>query len=706
MNLNTLKQLIRHYGVGWIAYRVWKSTSEKLGYWKFKLPSKPWSHFGDRQFVTKSDWGSVDEFFQWRQGQGAQFFFSPDTIDEKRESLCRMDPNPDWPQQTQERIETGEFPYFGSCWFSLGAKPDWFLNPYTGKRGLDDGHFSQINEFGFGDVKAIWEASRFGFVFPLVRSYARTGDERCPERFWELLEHWMQSNPPYQGMNWKCGQEASLRFLAAVFGLFAMSNSSTLTLDRLGQFVQFAAATGNRVEKHIHYAISQKNNHGISEAVALWSIGVLFPEIKHADRWKKVGQSVLVQLCRELIYEDGAFSQHSANYHRLVLHLLAWTQRLADVNQIQLDPVITNGFQRATDFIRGLSVGSQGQVPRYGNDDGALILPLNHCDYFDFRPVIQLCHTLVHGRTVLEAGPWDEDLFWFGVSPEPSSPFVPPRTSGRQSWPNGGYHRIQHGQTSVFVRAGEFQHRPTQSDMMHVDLWWKGHNIALDPGTYSYNGEQHWKNIPLMDSRHHNTVTVDGREPEQKISKFLLLPWNRAQRVQPRHATKVLAMEWKRTMASGLEDPVTHHRAVFCLPDDAVGVLDAVWSAGSHQYELGWLLCGPGNPPSTSPGRVKICSEAGEYWLQIGSNQSIQTDELSGCPDSARGWFAPRYLDRQPARSCLTRGNGNNLVFISIFAPLETTVRKYAGIPLAQPENPTCLLDSDLMTTIIKTSQA
>lgn len=601
------------------------------------------------------------------------------------------------------RIRKGEFPYFSSRWIDVGFPPNWTLNPYSGKSAPNNGHFSQINEFGFGDVKAIWETSRFGFVFYLARGYARTGNDQFAETYWELLENWMETNSPYEGINWKCGQESGLRFLAAAFGLFVFSRSSATTPERLNRFSRLAAATANRIDKHIAYAISQKNNHGISEAVALWSIGILFPELKHSDAWQAKGLKVLVQLCDELIYEDGAFSQHSVNYHRLVLHLLAWSIRLAEANSIQLPHSIVDSFRRATRFVSALIAGNDGQVPRYGNDDGAKILALNHCDYFDFRPLVQLCHTIAYGQRSFEAGPWDEDLFWFGISIKKSEVAEQPMSPGRKSFPNGGIHRIHLENTTAFVRGGKFRHRPTQSDQMHVDIWWNGHNIAIDPGTYSYNGEDDWREIPLMKNQFHNSVLVDGKEPEQQVSKFLLLPWNDTVRVIPKKQPKFLAMEWSRKLNFGLEHSVEHHRAVSVLPNDVLVVLDGLWSRGEHLYQLNWLLGEKDwDLQDKLQGKLRLQIDSSDYYVHVRGNGKTELDCATGVEGSARGWFAPHYLERQPTLSCQLTTQGRNVLFFSLFSSREPQLARLDSMPFPSISEPECLLDSGFISQINK----
>ena len=712
MKLSTLKLIVRHFGAGWVGFRIWKSVSEKLGYWKFKLPSQSWSHFDSEKFISagnRSDYESAEEFFDQRLRRGIQFFFDPSSIDASRQWLCSLDPEPEWAQETAERIDRGEFRFFSSRWINIGKLPNWFLNPYDDLSAPNDQHFSEINEFGFGDVKTIWEASRFGFVFRLARSFARTGDGQCAETYWRLLENWMDANPPYQGINWKCGQESGLRFLAAVFGLHVFSKCPATNVERIKRFTQMAAATGNRIEKHISYAISQKNNHGISEAVTLWTIGTLFPEFKQSRRWQAKGLAVLKQLCLELIYEDGAFSQHSANYHRLVLHLLCWIFRLAEVNNVQLDSQVLEKFKQATHFIESLLNDATGSPPRYGADDGALILALNHCDYFDYRPVVQLSRTICKQPTRFAQGCWNENLFWFGLATcettdqsktEAVSSYR--ESVSLKSFPHGGIHRLENEQTTASIRAGSYRHRPAQSDLMHVDISWRGQSVAIDPGTYSYNGNQHWKNIPFMLNHQHNSIIIDSIEPETCVSKFMLLPWNEAELVSEHHSEQAVGIEWQRTVSHHLAASVVHHRALIVLPGNVALVLDGLWSQQPHEYTINWLLGGKLDSFEEPLGKLSIKLQDEPYCVEVKCSHTTNSNFVIGDPETARGWFSPRYLELEPATSLRTNASGKNLAFQTSFGPAGHHLVGQTMLPLPESNTPYSLLNADCVQEILK----
>ena len=158
---------------------------------------------------------------------------------------------------------------------SLGFPPAWQTNAYTGEVVPSSQHWSRLADFGFGDIKHVWELSRFSWVYPLVRAYARDRDRVHAETFEVLLEDWMEKNPPNLGPQWKCGQEVAIRLMAVLWGAFGLPVNS-----RVRESVRrLAWVSGERIEGNIEYALQQYNSHGLSEAAGLWSIGLLFPDV-------------------------------------------------------------------------------------------------------------------------------------------------------------------------------------------------------------------------------------------------------------------------------------------------------------------------------------------------------------------------------------------------------------------------------------------
>src|SRR5690606_3787232 len=98
------------------------------------------------------------------------------------------------------------------------------------------------------------------------------------------LADWLAANPPYRGPNWKCGQESSLRLLHLA--------AAAIVLDQSGRplpgLLDLVALSLRRIAPTRAYAIAQNNNHGTSEAAALFVGGSWLAAAGRAEgaRWQ------------------------------------------------------------------------------------------------------------------------------------------------------------------------------------------------------------------------------------------------------------------------------------------------------------------------------------------------------------------------------------------------------------------------------------
>ena len=196
--------------------------------------------------------------------------------------------------------------------------------------------------------------------------------------------------------------------LAWCFGLYAFKNSASSTPTRLAQLTQLVAAQTERVYANIDFAISTRGNHAISEAFGIWLAGTLFPELKQAESYRALGREILEREAQIHIFRDGTYSMYSLNYHRFILHVYFLAMRLGELNQDRFSDSLYQSISRSLDFMAQLVEPSSGGMPVYGSNDGALVCPLDTCDFTDFRPTLQAGWFLVHRKRLLDAGAWDE----------------------------------------------------------------------------------------------------------------------------------------------------------------------------------------------------------------------------------------------------------------------------------------------------------
>jgi hypothetical protein len=504
-----------------------------------------------------------------------------------------------------ERILAGNLPFFGQLSFACEFPPRWFQNPANGQTVSPELPWTQMRfaSPAYGDLKFILEPSRFLFVYPLLRAYALTSDERFPQSFWNAIEDWAHRSPPMAGPLWICGQECSLRILAWSFALHGFIHSPSTTPERVALLISMIAAHAWRTAQTLGYARSQRSNHLISEAVGLWTAGTLYPELREAQVWRNLGAHLLHEAVLDQITPEGVSQQHSFNYQRMILHLLLWTLRLAEIHGAPIHEDIRVRTQSAFDFMRSWVDPTSGLAPNYGSDDGSLIFPLAHAAYRDYRPLLQL-GAAVLDRPSLPPGPSDETALWFGVKSVPvaktAAVSIPPARTG--------YFRLGDENSWALIRAGHYTRRPFQADQLHVDLWCRGINLARDAGTYLYNGPAPWNN-GLAGTTVHNTVTIDHRDQMRRAGRFLWIDWAQASGRISSSAGQVFADHFEGEHDGYKSLGVKHRRTVQWLAGAGWVILDDIEGAGEHDARLHWLA--PDLPYEFSEAPFQVAFKAG-----------------------------------------------------------------------------------------------
>lgn len=661
--------LWRYFGASWLAYRLGYALRIHSGWLRHQIPSTSWERQPLCKFLTDTSLAEPDLYLDWRKKHSTKFLFDPANRLAFQSYFERWDLDHNNPCQIAEGLLGGVFRYFSHISIQVGRPPSWHQNPFTGQSLPPDLHWSQIDDSDYGDIKVIWDLSRFGFVYTLVRAYWRTGDERYPELFWQLIEDWQRHNLPQQGANWKCGQEISFRALAWCFGLYGFLYSPATTAGRVVVLAQMLAVSGRRIEANFNYALSQRNNHGVSEGMGLWTIGFLFPEFRSSSRWLRKGREVLEHLGRDLIYDDGSFSQHSANYQRLVLHNYLWVLRLGELNAQPLSQGLYERVKQAGIFLYQAQDESSGCLPCFGHNDGSLVISLNNCDYRDFRPVIQATSVLTSNVRCYQDGPWDEDLLWL-LGPQALQVTVNSTERNDFQAKFGGFYTLRSRSGFTFTHCGAYCHRPAHADMLHVDIWWRGQNIALDPGTYSYNAPPPWSN-PFSNTSVHNVVTVDGRDQMERVGRFLWLPWIKGTASKCQRSTRKLLAYWEgeHDGYQRLPQPVRVRRGILQLEDEYWLILDQLDSDQEHTYRLHWLFPDLLQYWNEETGKIVLETPHGKYSVQIFSSGESTYTLVSASDQSPRGWQSPYYYHREPALSvdCTVRAKSH--LFYTLFGP-------------------------------------
>jgi hypothetical protein len=225
----------------------------------------------------------------------------------------------------------------------------------------------------------------------------RKGDAAAHERLERWLADWCERNPPYRGPNWKCGQEASMRVMHLAMAAVMLGQVDSVAPGLL----ELVRLHLQRIEPTLRYAMAQDNNHGTSEAAALFIGGSWLSRkgVAAGARWAALGRKWLENRAARLITLDGTFSQYSVTYHRVMLDTFCmvevWRRRLA---LAAFSGQMAVFMQAATRWLYVMTRPENGDAPNLGANDGARLLQLTDTDYRDFRPSVQLAAALFWGQ--------------------------------------------------------------------------------------------------------------------------------------------------------------------------------------------------------------------------------------------------------------------------------------------------------------------
>lgn len=563
-----------------------------------------------------------------------------------------------------DEIIAGKFRMFGGEPVELKLTFDQPLHHWT---AYETGKIPVPNsQFPNPDIKFVWEPARFGWAYTLGRAYHLTQNKTYAETFWKYFEIFTDANPPNLGPHWMNGQEVAIRLMALVWadGVFRMAAASSA--ERCARLAISVAEHAARILPTLLYARAQNNNHLITEAAGLYTAGLVLPDHPQASKWRNLGWRWFNWAFRRQISDYGEYIQHSVNYHRVMLQIALWVDAIKDVEWLRLT---FRSLGRATHWLFSMLDPASGRTPNLGANDGALILPLSETPYNDFRPTVQAA-ARAFLRFQMPSGIWDEMSLWLGLGEHEkaykSDMYLADHPRGRESW--------------AYLRAGQFRSRLGHMDQLHLDLWWRGLNITQDAGTYLYNADLPWDN-PLVSSRVHNTVTVDGRDQMTRGGRFMTLDWF------PAYSKSIVdtdesVLRCVKAWHMGYRD-VKHERTVTVYIDEHWVVQDKLTSKKQHTYRLHWLLPdwewevenreqGVGINLKSPRGKILLVLQTDPQPSNLHSLFSIVRvgEVVFGERDAQpfEGWVSPTYGTKIPALSlALEIPNMSNIRLLTEF---------------------------------------
>lgn len=580
-------QFFQNMGLRYTAYRLWHELEKRFGILKRRHPTAP----EQREYITLA---------AWREATPVFFFNGKDVP-------VKSDPQESLQKRVAE-MKAGRFVFFSREVMDLGVDYDWVTNPQTGYRYDIKKHWSEIEDFSkeSGDIKYVWEKARFSFLTDLIRYDHHFQEDQSEFVFGEILD-FIEKNPINRGPNYRCSQETSLRILHWTLALYYYKDSDALTEGRFQTIMHSIYWQLHHVYHHINFSrIAVRNNHAITETLMLYLSGLLFPFFPKAAKWSKEGKKWFEEEVEYQIYPDGTFLQFSMNYHRVVVQLLTWGLRLADLHGDMLAPVVRERAAMSLHFLRTSQDPVSGELPNYGNNDGALFFKWTEDDYRDYTSQLNDLSAVVNGSV----SQLQESQGWYGYKELAVKETPIPMLN---TFKHGGYYILQEEDSKTFIRCGAYKDRPSQSDNLHLDLWMDGINYLWDTGTYKYNTEKELVDY-FTGCEGHNTLSLAGQNQMLRGSRFIWFHWIKQAQGRWGESEASYLFNGEITAFGQLKKNIKHKRTVEKMKNKNLWkITDSVTNADSFEKSIYWHI----NPEVASQVLIECKTESGDVLIPL-----------------------------------------------------------------------------------------
>lgn len=631
---------------------------------------------------SSNEWGrSTTTFVEHLRTRSQPRFFP--SFQSKDETL--RDLRDCWPNVATEiigsatRILEGRFHLLGLRDLDLGKRIDWHLEPTSDKR-TPLSHWSLLNYLDAsvaGDKKITWELNRHQYFSTLGRAYWLTGDEQYAEAFVSHIVSWMDDNPPKLGINWASSLEIAFRSIAWLWAIEFFKNSHALTPSILLRIVKFLKLNASHLETYLSTYFSP-NTHLTGEALGLFYIGLMLPELKDSDRWRTQGLRILVSQLPRHVQADGVYFEQSSYYHRYTADFYTHLTILLRENGLSLPDQLEPKLNLLLDHLMYIT-RPDGTTPFFGDDDGGRLVMLDNRPANDFRPVLSTGAVLFNrpdykfvAQTVAEETIWL--LGSKGVKAfEEISAHPPVKES--VAFDEGGYYVVRDDWSSesnylLFDCGphGTDNCGHAHADALAIEIAALGKTILVDPGTFTYTGSSEMRDW-FRSSVAHNTLTIDGQSSSISAGPFSWKTTTHCKRLEWLDHPRFTYVSGRHSGYQRLTKPGTHTRSILFLKRDYWLIRDQIEVTGTHDLDL-WFHFESGTSP-------EIQSEEGRSWVsQHDGERGLNIISFPG--DTWRKeeqWLSHCYGEKTRAPVCVLSSPVNGSFEINTFLlPYDTSL--------------------------------
>lgn len=435
----------------------------------------------------------------------------------------------------------------------------------------------------------------------------------------ELLQRWLEENPPGGGIGWD-PYPTSLRIVNWVkwrlrpSGQRETAEATELGSDSAntevgnggasaesnaigpGDMQESLAVQARWLRRRLEYHLL--GNHLLANAKALIFAGCFF-EGGEADRWRRRGERLLRRELDEQILPDGGHFERSPMYHAIVLEDLLDLINLDRANPESINAELLKGIRARLPAMLEFLAGAchpDGEIAFF--NDAAMGMAPAPAKIFDYAQ-----------RLGIE---WTES----------SDPI--------RYWPDSGLVRLEADDAVLLMDVGpvgpDYLPGHAHADSLSFELSLFGQRVLVNSGTsvYGKGPQRHAERSTAA----HNTVEIDGENSSEVWGGFRVArrAFTRDVEVGRTPGGKLFVEGWHDGYARLKGRPI--HRRRIELSDDGLSCKDSI--RGGYEEAVAYFHLHPfvrGNPETGTQGLFTLGADRQLDWIVDGGQAAIIDDQ-------------------------------------------------------------------------------
>jgi hypothetical protein len=412
-----------------------------------------------------------------------------------------------------------------------------------------------------------YNLNRFPWWSTLGQAYWATGNEKYAQEWMAQMLDWTADElapvlgSPNTGPTWRTIEQGIRTAGSWMDAYYYFLGSPSLTPEAHCAFVKSFVEHAQQLRRMTVDYPEHGGNWVTMECNGLAHIGVMFPEFRDAEDWRKVAYDRLAMELDRQVYPDGAQMELTTGYHQVARGNF----------KAALDPLIRNGLP--------LPDGYMAKLERMYRYNLAAMMPTGHLPPLNDSGLTGVRGNLKEAYDLYG----NEEYLWGSSLGEKGKPV----DFASCAFPWAGQYVMRSGwgpdDRYLMFEAGPFGTGHQHEDKLGIWLHAYGRILMDEGGSYTYDHSK-WRRY-VLSTEAHNTILVDNQ------------PQHRGGLRETYQATEPLTGNWVTAdrfdwvtgsytegYGGSRDKSVTHERTIIFVKPDYFLVLDRLLGTGDHTY--------------------------------------------------------------------------------------------------------------------------